>query len=177
MNPAGAVVATKVAENKATPYIILGVVVIGGGLTIYVTMKVLEALQLKDTREEKIASRRAGKLIAEKAFDPAHAYNHPSRVTISTKDAEILAHTIYKSSGYTQAEDGWTGWDWLGWAYDDDEDAARGAVRQAKTTYNLSKVADVFFKKYKKGLLAHLEGFNGDEEMEKYYKIVENFKS
>jgi hypothetical protein len=176
---AAQVVLAKTAENKATPYIVLGAVVVAGGLLTFVTIKVLEALQLKDTREEKRDARRAAKLYAEKAFDPAWAYNHPSKVTISTQEASVLAHTIYQASGWKQADED-VGSDLgflVGWMYDDDEDAARGAVRQARTSYNLSKVADVFFKKYKVGLLDHLEDFNGEDEMEKYYRIVENFKS
>lgn len=177
---AAEVIIAKTAENKATPYIILGGIVVGGVVITYVTIKILEALQLKDTREEKIMGKKASGLYNEQAFDPAWSYNHPSKVTISQQEAEVLANTIYNASGYVKAnkDKGNLGFgDYLGWMYNDDEDAARGAVRQARTSYNLSKVADIFFKKYKVGLLDHLESFNKEGEMSKYYDIVNNYKS
>lgn len=164
------------AQNKATPYIILGGVVIGGILLTYVTIKVMEALQLKDTREEKKAGRKAGRLTNEEAFDPVHSRNNPSKVTITQQRAEQLAKNIFESSGYVTASK-YGQPSWLGWMYDDKEDEARGAIRDAGTTYNLSKVADVMYKKYKVGLLDFLQDFNGEGEMSKYYDIIDNYKS
>lgn len=167
--------------GKATPYIVAGSIVVGGILVTYIVIKVLEGLQLKDTRQEKKESRKTLKLTSEQAFDPTHAYNKPSKVTITQLKAEGLAQTIYNASGYVKAkspsEDTFGVGQWLGWAYDDDEEAVRGAIRQAGTSYNLSKVAQIFYNKYKVGLLDHIEGFSNHEEMSKIYDIVDNFKS
>ena len=173
---AGTVIIDGAGRSKAMPYVIAGGIVVGGVLLTYVVIKVMEALQLKDTREEKIEGRKAGKLTRENAFDPAWSRNHPSKVTISQVEAEGLAKSIYEASGYVRAKMNYDP-SWMGWAYDEKEDIAKGAVRQARTSYNLSKVADVMYRKHKVGLLDHLQDFNYEGEMSKYYDIVDNFKS
>ena len=181
MNPVAAAAAPAIesaSKSKATPYIVGGIVIVGLGLTIFVTMKILEALNLKYTRKEKKDIKASEKLTTDQSFDPIHARNRPSRVTLSNQRAEQLARTIYTASGWVKAKEaGRNLWGLGGRLYDDDEAALYGAVRDAGTTYNLSKVADVFFKKYKVGMLDFIDDFTNESERAKVKKIVDNFKS
>jgi len=166
---------SKASSNKATPYIVGGVILLVGGLAIYVTVKWLEFIQVKDTREERKENKYEGKETAkldfQDAFNPSRSRNQPSKITITQQNAEILAETIHRASGWVRCG--------VGGAFCDDYEAdVTGAVRQAGTSYNLSKVSDVFFKKYKTGLLDHIYSFNSDESfLTQLNEIVDNYKS
>lgn len=170
----GAKAIESASKSKATPWIIGGVALVGVGLTIYVVVKVLEVLQIKDTHKEKKDSRNSERLTTDQAFDPIHSRNKPSKVTISSSKASQLARDIMLSSGYyTAGSNGKI----LPSYTNDDEAKLYGAIRNAGTTYNLSKVADVMYKKYNTDLLEHMRDFLNDSEMAKVKKIVDNYKS
>jgi hypothetical protein len=173
------IVVAQPTMTKTKTILIVGAVVVGGALATYVVIKLMEALQLKDTREEKKEGKKTRELTTEESFDPTHARNKPSKVTISQQTAEQLAETIYMANGHVKAK--LSGGNILGslggYLIDDDEDAVLGAVRQAGTTYNLSKVADVMYKKHKVGLLDFMTGFLEESYLSKVYDIVDNYKS
>jgi len=173
----GAIVGAKAIESasksKATPWIIGGVMILGVGLSIFVVVKVLQTLQIIDTGEEKKDKRKSGRLTTDEAFDPIHSKNKPSNVTISSSQASKLAKDIMLSSGYYTEVLGKV----ISTYSNDDEAKLFGAIKSAGTTYNLSKVADVMYKKYDTDLLEHMRDFLNDKELAKVKKIVNNYKA
>lgn len=178
---AAAEVAKSAGKSKATPYIVGGVIITVTVLAVFIVIKVMEATGLKDTRKEKKDAKASEKLNSDEAFNPVHSRNKPSRVTISNKKAEKLAKDIYLSSGHVRAQLELSSFvnpfGLAGYTYDDDEAKLKGAIRDSGTTYNLSKVSDVFFKKYRLGMLDHVQSFTNESERAIIKDVVDNFKS
>lgn len=82
---------------------------------------------------------------------------------LNSTSATLLAKNIYDSKGY----------------FNDDEDKLYGVFKSLKTKSQVSYLAEFFYKKYSKDLVAYLQTFLNDDEMARLKKIIDplpNFK-
>jgi len=184
MNPLVAHGASKALSNKYTP-IIVGVLVVGGVLiTYFVGRKLLESIGVIDTKFDK-------RIKYLKGFDPNYYKGNLAKVTISTSDAQKIADKVYYSYGYSSSTSGGnvvgdllvsTGLakpiesngreTFFG---NDDEEKLIGAIQSAGSEHNLSKVSDIFQKKYGKNMVEYIFSFADNAETEAIYKIIKSW--
>ena len=143
------------AKNKATPYIIGSVILIGLGLTYFgVVRPILCATGVSDCKKgEKLRE-----TMSYKGFDPN--YSRPSKVTISHGRAKQLAQQIYKSGGI----------------FNDDEGGFYSALEEAGSADNLSLIARMFSAKHKKSLADYITYYLDDaDEIERVKDILKSY--
>lgn len=183
MNPATYAIASKAASNKYTP-ILVGVVVVGTVIaTYFIGRKVLETFGVVDTKFDR-------RIKYLKGFDPNYYKTNLSRVTISTATAQKIADDVYYSYGFASStkptsspsilttlvggiasgEAGRT--TFFG---NDDEQRLVGSIQSAGSEFNLSKVSDVFQKKYGKNMIEYIFSFADNTDTEAIYKIIKSW--
>ena len=152
---AGAKAAEGLAQNKATPYIIGGVVLVGLGLTYFgIVRPILCATGVADCKKGK----KMRDIMNYKGFDPN--YSRPSKVTISHDRAKKLAKQIKDSGG----------------VFNDDEGGFYSALEEAGSADNLSLIARMFAAKYKKSLAEYITYYLDDAgEMERIKDIINSY--
>ena len=148
--------ATRVGKNKATPYIIGGVVLVTLGLTYFgIVRPILCYLKVLD----------CGRNANETDFITLDAFNpqvgNPSNQTISYDRAKSLAKQIYDS---------------ISW-YNDDEEAIYGAIRSSGSVANLSMVSRMYLVQYEEDLGGELADALNEDEMSKVKEIIKEFKT
>ena len=132
---AAPVIAHAASEVGKTKWgqVAIGVAVIGGTVVAaIVTIKILQTLQIIDTREERRARRQAGKLAGMEAFEPQYYTKRPTKVSISPTQAQMFAKNIYSAKGW----------------FNGNEEKLFGAFRSIGSKWNLSYVAAVFQQMY-----------------------------
>ena len=151
----GVTAAEGLARNKATPYIIGGVVLLGMGLTYFgIVRPILCATGVADCKKGK----KMRGIMNYKGFDPN--YSRPSKITISHDRAKKLAEQIYDSGG----------------VFNDDEGGFYSALEEAGNADNLSLIARMFTAKYKKSLAEYITYYMDDAgEMERITDIINSY--
>tara|TARA_Y100000592_G_scaffold101114_1_gene185621 strand:+ start:13846 stop:14343 length:498 start_codon:yes stop_codon:yes gene_type:complete len=154
--------ASNVAKNKATPYIIGGVILVSLGLTYFGIVRPLlcffKVLDCGRSKSEK-------QLFELKAFNPQVA--NVSNTTISHDLAKNLAEQIEEALGYS-----WNPTTWV----DDDEDALFGAIQRAGSVSNMSLVSRYYESMYDESLVGRIVSKTNPEERDKIITIISKFK-
>ncbi|MBQ21676.1 MAG: hypothetical protein CMD31_13055 [Flavobacteriales bacterium] len=143
------------ARNKATPYIIGGVVLVGLGLTYFgIVRPILCATGIADCKKGK----KMRSIMSYKGFDPN--YSRQGKVTISHDRAKKLAEQLYDSGG----------------VFNDDEGGFYSALEEAGNADNLSLIARMFAAKYKKSLAEYITYYMDDaREMQRIKDIINSY--
>jgi|GEM_PF-1769283 hypothetical protein len=143
------------ARNKATPYIIGGVVLVGLGLTYFgIVRPILCATGIADCKKGK----KMRSIMSYKGFDPN--YSRQGKVTISHDRAKKLAEQLYDSGG----------------VFNDDEGGFYSALEEAGNADNLSLIARMFAAKYKKSLAEYITYYMDDAgEMQRIKDIINSY--
>jgi hypothetical protein len=150
-----AAVGGNLAKNKATPYVIGGVVIVTLGLSYFgVIRPILKKLGVLSGKEDKLER----ELLEMKAFDPNYA--NPSTTTISHEEAKKLAITIEDSLS-------WTG---------DKEEAIYNAFQQAGSHNNMSLISRMYSARFGSSLIEDVTSRFNEEELKKLLIIVERLK-
>tara|TARA_Y100000004_G_scaffold97198_1_gene108792 strand:- start:1400 stop:1897 length:498 start_codon:yes stop_codon:yes gene_type:complete len=154
--------ASNVAKNKATPYIIGGVILVSLGLTYFGIVRPLlcffKVLDCGRSKSEK-------QLFELKAFNPQVA--NLNNTTITPELAKTLATQIQEALGYS--------WNPASWV-DDDEDSLYGAIQRAGSVNNMSLVSRYYESMYDESLVARIVSKTNPEEREKIVTIISKFK-
>lgn len=152
---AGAKAAEGLAKNKATPYVIGGVVLLGLGLTYFgVVRPILCATGVADCKKGK----KMRDIMNYKGFDPN--YSRSSKVSISHDRAKKLAKQIKDAGG----------------VFNDDEGGFYSVLEEAGSADNLSLIARMFTAKYKKSLAEYITYYLDDKgEMERIKDIINSY--
>ena len=156
-------VAGGLAKNKATPYVIGGVVIVSLGLVYFGVARPLLChfnvfTNCKKHRKEK-------GLLKLNAFNPSLA--NPKNISITHDRAKKLAEQIEDALGYTMNPVSW---------FDDNEEALYGALQSAGSIYNVSLISRMYEAKYGESLSGRLMSKLNTEEIEKVELIIKNFK-
>ena len=135
------------------------VAMVGAGVAAlyFIAIKpTLEAVGLKDSKEDKLLDTQEKTFISSTAspFNPA-AYKKTG-ATIDTATAERLAKQIYDADGY----------------FNDDEDSVYAALKAMIFKANVSRVSEVFANKYQKDMYSYMRAFLDDSEMTNVHNIV-----
>lgn len=179
----------RATNNKYAP-IIIGVAVVGGLLlTYFIGKKILESTGVIDTKYDKRIKYLNG-------FDPNYYKSNLSKVTISTAQSQKIADDIYYSYGFsstikpnssnqpnfletvaggiigTVAGSGTGRTTFYG---NDDEEKLIKAIQSAGSQYNLSKVSDLFQKKYSSSMVDYIYSFANNSDTEEIYKIIKSW--
>lgn len=146
--------AGKLAQNKATPYVVGGIVLVALGLTYFgVVRPILCFTGIVSCKSDKLSK----ELVALKAFDPN--YGNPALVTITHDNAKKIADDIY---------------DAINW-YNDKESEIYNSLQQAGSTHNLSLVSRMFAAKYNESMVEYISGRLNSDEMEKVQEIIKKY--
>lgn len=146
--------AGKIAENKATPYIIGGVVLVTLGVAYFgVIRPILATLGVVSGADDKMER----KLSDMPAFNPN--YGNPSKTTMTHQQAKNLAEQLYNS---------------ISW-YNDNEERIYNVIQQAGSTHNLSLVSRMFSAKYAESLLTYLTEALDADEMKKVEILIKQY--
>lgn len=178
----------RATNNKYAP-IIIGVTVVGGVLLVYfLGRKILESAGLIDTKFDRRIKYLNG-------FDPNYYKSNMSKVTISTAQAQKIADDVHFSYGFSSTVNatnnasnpalavlqgasifGGTGGGGRTTTFgNDDEERLVGAIRSAGSQYNLSKVSDLFQKKYNVSMVDYIYSFADNADTEEIYKIIKGW--
>ena len=187
----------RATNNKYAP-IIIGVTVVGGVLLAYfLGRKILESTGVIDTKFDRRIKYLNG-------FDPNYYKSNMSKVTISTAQAQKIADDVHYSYGYsssikpasgtTTTSGGILGGLIAGgtgvitpvlsgdnkggrntFFGNDDEERLVGAIRSAGSQSNLSKVSDLFQKKYNVSMVDYIYSFADNADTEAIYKIIKGW--
>jgi len=151
--------AIKSADNKKI--IIVGSFILIGGVLLYFVIykPILEALGLKDTKEEKKGQKDLEKLDKSQALSGQAYVKNRDKVTISSAKAARLASDAYEGR--------WGGC----YGLCDDEDRGVGAVTGAGSKVNISYVAYKFNELYGADFQLYLKSYLEDED----WTNVENY--
>jgi hypothetical protein len=154
--------ATKVAKNKATPYIIGGVILVSLGLTYFGIVRPLlcffKVLDCGRSKEET-------EMYSLDAFNPQLA--NPNNTSITPDFARTLANQIEESLGY--------GWNPASWV-NDDEEGVYGAIAQAGSVANMSLVSRYYASMFNESLIGRITSKMNSEELTKIKTIIRNYK-
>lgn len=154
--------ASNVGKNKATPYIIGGVILGSLALVYFGVVKPifckLNILDCGKTKEEL-------ELFNLDAFNTQIA--SLNNTSISADAARKLASQIQKALGYSSSVARW---------FDDDEDSVYGAISSAGSVTNMSLVSRYYESMYDESLVARLTSKLNSSEMEKVMTIIKNYK-
>ena len=134
-----ALVASKAVEelskNKATPYVIGGLVLLSLGVTYFVIVRPILCLTgMKTCKKDK----KALNIMSFKGFDPG--YYRPEELTISPARAKKLADRLYHAGGF----------------FNDDEGSIYGALEEAGNAHNLSYISKLFAIRHDRSLAEFL---------------------
>lgn len=170
---------------------IVSAVLVTAGITVatILTIKGLQALNI-------IPSKYDRKLRKYKGLNPDFYKDHLNKTTISTSKADQIAYEIKMSYGFATAANtsdlgGWNPFkvliDTVGvgvsigtgeYNYgNDNEKRLFNAISQAGSSYNLSKVSDVFEKKYGENMYEYMLSFMNNADSEVIYNIVKNYNN
>tara|TARA_Y100001938_G_C7867727_1_gene318745 strand:- start:116 stop:613 length:498 start_codon:yes stop_codon:yes gene_type:complete len=154
--------ASNVARNKATPYIIGGVILVSLGLTYFGIVRPILCYfkVIKCPKREK--SER--KLFELNAFNPQ--VGNLTNTTITPDTAKALAIQIQKALGYGSLAR------WV----DDDEEAVYGAIQRAGSVNNMSLVSRYYESLFDESLVARLTEKTNPSEREKILVIISKWK-
>lgn len=142
------------AQHKATPYLIGGLVLTGLGLMYYFVLRPVLCLTGKVTCK---GDKKALDIMKYKGFDPN--YYRPLKVTLSAQRAKELADQLYDAAG------------WL----NDDEGRLYSALEQAGSADNLSFIAKMFAIRHGRSLAEHLtEHMGSAAEMQRIKDIIDS---
>jgi len=152
---AGAKAVEGLAQNKATPYIIGGIIIVGMGLTYFgIIRPILCATGVADCKK----SKKIRDIMSYKGFDPN--YSRPSKVSLSHDRAKQLAKQIYDSGG----------------VFNDDEGGFYSALEEAGSADNLSLIARMFSAKHKQSLAEYITYYLDDaDEVERIKDILKSY--
>lgn len=167
------------AQNKYTP-IVVGVLVIGGLAIVYFGGKaLLSATGVIESKYDEELPKKNG-------FNPEYYKNNIGKVTISTAKAYEIAKRIHDSYGWATPSDagylsgfmaGLTGTQILSSNLgNDQEQLLQGAIQEAGSEYNLSKVSDLFQKEYKEGMIAYIKKFADNDDTKAISRIIKEYK-
>ncbi|MCI5054607.1 MAG: hypothetical protein MRY83_00795 [Flavobacteriales bacterium] len=120
---AGAKAVEGLSQNKATPYIIGGIILVGIGITYF---GVIRPILCKTGIADCKSSKKIRDIMSYKGFDPNYA--RPEKVTLSHDRAKQLATQIYDAGSW----------------YNDDEGAIYSALEEAGSADNLSLISRMF---------------------------------
>lgn len=180
----------RATNNKYAP-IIIGVTVVGGVLLAYfLGRKILESTGIIDTKFDR-------KIKYLNGFDPNYYKSNMSKVTISTAQAQKIADDVHFSYGFSSTVNanpsgsasnpalivlqsasifGGTGESGRKTTFgNDDEERLIGAIRSAGSQSNLSKVSDLFQKKYNVSMVDYIYSFADNADTEAIYKIIKGW--
>lgn len=100
----------------------------------------------------------ANAVVGANYFDPKwYKTGGSGTYLLNSASATLLAKNIYDSKGY----------------FNDDEDKLFGVFKSLKTKSQVSYLAEFFYKKYSKDLVAYLQTFLNDDEMARLKKIID----
>ncbi len=123
------------SQNKATPYVIGGLVLVGLGITYLAVVRPVLCLTGAITCKKK---KKALSIMSFKGFDPN--YYRPEKLTISPARAKKLADRLYDSGGF----------------FNDDEGSIYGALEEAGSAHNLSYISKEFAIRHGRSLAEFL---------------------
>lgn len=143
------------AQNKATPYIIGGIIIFSLGLTYFgIIRPILCATGVSDCKKGK----KIRDIMSYKGFDPN--FSRSSKVTLSHDRAKQLAHQIYDSAG----------------VFNDQEGGFYSALEEAGSADNLSLIARMFSAIHKKSLAQYITYYLDDaDEVERIKDILKSY--
>ena len=154
--------ATKVGKNKATPYIIGGVVLASLGITYFgIVRPLLCYFKVLDCGRNKEES----EMYSLDAFNPQLA--NPNNTSITPDFARKLAIQIEDSLGY--------GWNPASWV-NDDEEGVYGAIAQAGSVFNMSLVSRYYASMFNESLIGRITSKMNSSELTKVKTIIRNYK-
>lgn len=143
--------ANKLDVNSIMPYVIIGGVIFAG-------YKLLQKIGLVKTAADAAASNAAASLQNANYFSPDYYKTGGAGTLILTAAAsDFLAKSIYDSKGI----------------FNDDEDKLFGVFKSLKTKSQVSFLAEVFYRKYKRDMIAYINSFLNDKEMLTLKNIVD----
>lgn len=123
------------AQNKATPYLIGGLVIAGGVLAYVAVVRPILCMTgaVKCKKDKKALN-----IMKYKGFDPN--YYRPTKVTISPHRAKELADQIHDSGGF----------------FNDDEGGFYAALEEAGNADNLSYISKMFSIRHRQSLAEYI---------------------
>ncbi len=154
--------ASNVAKNKATPYIVGGVV-LGALALVYfgITRPLLCKFKVLD----------CGRAKEENEMYELDAFNtqiaNLNNTTITPDLARKLARQIEESIGYTINPVSW---------FDDDEEGVYGAIAQAGSVANMSLVSRYYANLFNESLIGRITNKMNSQELAKIKTIIRNYK-
>ncbi len=152
---AGAKAAEGLAQNKATPYIVGGILLLISGVAYFgVIRPILCKTGIASCKNDK----KILDLMKYKGFNPDYA--RPSKTTISHERAKTLAKKIYKAGGF----------------FNDDEGGFYSVLEEIGSADNLSLVSRMFTAK-KYGSLAEyiMDHLDETEELKRVKDILNSY--
>ena len=143
------------SKNKAAPYVIGGVVIIGLGIAYFGVIKpVLCSFGVMECKKDK----KIRDLMSYKGFDPN--YSNPSRTTISHARAKQLAIKLYRAGNL----------------FNDNEGAFYAVLEEAGSADNLSLISRMFTAKTGGSLAEHITYYMDDaRELERIKDIINSY--
>ncbi len=152
---AGAKAAEGLAQNKATPYVVGGIVILALGFSYFgIIRPIMCKVGLASCKNDK----KILDLMKYKGFNPDYA--RPSKTTISHDRAKTLAKKIYKAGGF----------------FNDDEGGFYSVLEEIGSADNLSLVSRMFTAK-KYGSLAEyiMDHLDDTEEIKRVKDILNSY--
>lgn len=133
------------AKRDNTELIIRGGVILAViGIAYFGLIRpITNTLGLTKDEEDREADRAIDKLSTQQVFSPMTYEQNKSKVTITNQKANQIADRIWNAKGYIY----------------DTEDQAVGAIKSAMTLTNISYVAYIFERNYKRDLHDFLQSF------------------
>ena len=157
-----------IAENKATPYIIAGLVIAGVIVAYFGVVKpILVGTGVKDSKFDEQLPKKNG-------FNPEYYKDKIGKVTISNQKALDIAQKVYLSSGWA---DRVAGKGTVLIPSNDLEEVLLGAIQEAGSEYNLSKVSDTFQKKYAVGMISWIKDFADNDDTKAISRIIKEYRN
>lgn len=154
--------------SNLTPVIMVGLVIVGGILAYFLVVKpLLEAAGLKETKYDEELPKKNG-------FNPEYYKNNIGKVTISTQKAFSIAQKVFMASGWA---DRIAGRGTVLIPSNDDEELLQGAIQEAGSEYNLSKVSDTFQKTYGVGMIAWIKDFADNSDTKAISRIIKEYRN
>ena len=145
-----------IAKNKATPYIIGGVVLVGLGITYFGLIRPLFCFTgVLDCKADKMGR----SVMNHNGFDPN--YGVPSKTTMTHDRAKVLADKIYEAGG----------------SFNDKEGDFYSAMQEAGSSHNLSLISRMFSVKYNESMGEYITNYLDEkDELDKIDNILNKYK-
>lgn len=145
-------------NNSINPNLVLAVgalvMVFMGGKKIFEALGLIKSEDDKKAEEAFLAAQ--SQLANENYFDPDYFQNKPGAIIMTVASANALAKIIYDAKS----------------VINDDEAAVYGVFQSLRTKTQVSFLAYIFFKNYKKSLLSYLLSMFNASEMEALARIT-----